>query len=381
MQNNRITSIESATLTGKRPRPAGHNARLAIHGIDVRVPIIKITTEDGTIGFGYSRATMDQLKSFIGMEIGDLINAKTGIQEQGKAIEFPLWDWLGQHLTNPVYKIIAEQKNKVISDPFHVRCYDTSLYIDDLHLNTDEEGANLIADEARFGYERGHRAFKIKVGRGSRHMDLDAGTRRDIAVIKAVRDAVGADCTIMIDANNGYNLNIAKRVLAQTAECNLYWIEEAFHEDQVLYEDLSDWLDTQGLQTRIADGEGQASPLLMEWASNSVVDVVQYDIFDYGLSQWIETGSKLDSWNILSAPHHYGRHLGNYVSGHLAGGMNNFALVEWDEVTTPGIDASEYKIQEGQVHIPDKPGFGIELDDEVFKTAVENNGFRLSLNG
>ena len=73
-----------------------------------------------------------------------------------------------------------------------VPCYDTSLYFDDLHLADEAEAAALIAAEAREGYERGHRAFKIKVGRGARHLPLEEGTRRDIAVIRAVREALPA---------------------------------------------------------------------------------------------------------------------------------------------------------------------------------------------
>ena len=51
-------------------------------------------------------------------------------------------------------------------------CYDTSLYIDDLHIKDDSEAASLIASEALEGADRGHKAFKIKVGRGAMHMPL-----------------------------------------------------------------------------------------------------------------------------------------------------------------------------------------------------------------
>src|SRR5690606_30080249 len=112
-------------------------------------------------------------------------------------------------------------------EPLGVACYDTSLYFDDLHLADDAAAAALIASEAREGHERGHRAFKIKVGRGARHMPPEEGTRRDIAVVRAVRDAVGPDAALMIDANNGYTLNIAKRVLDATADCRVLWLEEA----------------------------------------------------------------------------------------------------------------------------------------------------------
>jgi L-alanine-DL-glutamate epimerase-like enolase superfamily enzyme len=258
-------------------------------------------------------------------------------------------------------------------------CYDTSLYIDDLHLASDDDAAQLIAEEARDGYGRSHRSFKIKVGRGARHMELEAGTRRDVAVIRAVRSAVGPDCTIMIDANNGYTLNLAKRVLKETADCQIFWLEEAFHEDNVLYEDLKAWLKTNGLATLIADGEGYASPRLLQWAEQGLVDVIQYDIFSYGFTPWLALGRQLDAWDVRSAPHHYGGYYGNYAACHLAGAIERFSFVEWDEAAVDGIDTGAYAIREGQVHVPDAPGFGLGLVEEVFQRAVDATGYRLSL--
>ncbi|NDB22185.1 MAG: hypothetical protein EB020_15090 [Proteobacteria bacterium] len=52
----RIVRIDGATLTGTRPRPAGANARLGPHGTAVTVPIVRLTLDDGTTGFGRSRA-------------------------------------------------------------------------------------------------------------------------------------------------------------------------------------------------------------------------------------------------------------------------------------------------------------------------------------
>lgn len=378
MQNSRIISIEFATLIGKRPRHAGYNARLLDHGVDVRVPLVKITTDDGISGWGRCRATEKQLQPLLGKPISDCITAESGVADSAIFLEYPLLDWLGQSLSKPVYQIIAEQQGLAVPEALRVQCYDTSLYIDDLHLDSNEAAANLIAEEARFGYERGHRSFKIKVGRGARHMPVDKGTHRDIAVIKAVRDAVDADSIIMIDANNGYNLNLTKQVLSETADCNLYWMEEAFHEDHILYEDLRAWLDKEGLDILIADGEGQASPSLMQWAEDGLIDVVQYDVFSYGFTPWIDTAQQLDSWDVKSAPHHYGCHLGNFISGHLATVIDNFAMVEWDDVTTDGIDTSRYSIDNGFVRIPNTAGFGIALDDVIFQRAITENGFRLT---
>ena len=354
MDNSRIIRIESATLVGRRPRQAGCNARLAVHGLDVKVPLIRLTSDDGASGFGPCSADINAAHTLLGARLEDLLTPDGSISDRAKDFEFPLWDLLGNRLGKPVYQIVS--RNEVPSEPFRAPCYDTSLYIDDLHLDSDDEAAALIAEEARFGYENNHRSFKIKVGRGARHMPVESGTLRDIAVIRAVREAVGPESTIMIDANNGYNLNIAKRVLTETADCKLFWLEEAFHEDPILYEDLRHWMDAEGLSILIADGEGDAATALMDWARDGLVDVVQYDIFAHGFSNWLRTGAQLDSWGVRTAPHHYGRHVGNHIAGHLASAIDGFTFVEWDEATTPGIDTSAYRVEEGQVVIPDKPG-------------------------
>ena len=378
MEDAKIVRVERATLIGARPREAGNNARLNIHGIDVAVPLARLTTDTGASGFGFSQASAEDAQAILGATVPDLLSMDAGMTDVARPFDFPLWDLLGQLTGKRVYELAAPAKAQ-FTEPLRVPCYDTSLYMNDLGIESDEAGAALIAEHAREGYEKNHRSFKIKVGRGARHMPLEAGTRRDIAVIRAVRAAVGPEATILIDANNGYNLNIAKRVLAETADCNVFWLEEAFHEDPELYETLHDWMEGEGLSVLIADGEGWAAEALMDWAREGFVDVIQYDIFSHGFSNWLDTGAQLDNWGVRTAPHHYGRHLGNYVSGHLAAAVEGFAFVEWDETSTPGIDASAYRVEDGQVVLPDAPGFGLALEDEVFRKAVKDGGFEVAL--
>ena len=379
MDNPRIVRVEWGSLAGRRPRNAGSNARLGEHGVVVRVALARLTTEDGTTGFGACRAGREELSAALGTRLGDAFFADRGVADPWLRCEYPLWDLIGKRAGVPVYALAAAVAGVAPRLPHRVPCYDTSLYFDDLHLASEEEAAALIAAEAREGYERGHRAFKVKIGRGARHLPLEEGTRRDIAVVQAVREAVGAGAPIMLDANNGYNLDLAKRVLAETADCGVFWLEEAFHEDPVLYRVLREWLEGQHLPVLIADGEGQAAPALMEWAREGIVDVVQYDIFAHGFTRWLATGRQLDAWGARSAPHHYGGHYGNYAACHLAGAIRGFTFAEWDEVTTPGLDAPGYAIHDGWVSVPAAPGFGLELDEAVFRRAVEVGGFSLSL--
>ena len=373
MPKTKIKCIKWAQLYGKRPRKAGCNSRLGEHGIHVKPPIAAIFVKNGAIGFGRANISKEQAQSLIGCHIEDIFDLENGVKRQFHWIEYPIWDLVGQLANRPIYSLL--DPSTYDTDVFTVPCYDTSLYIDDLHLTDHKEAADLIASEAIAGRKYGHSNFKIKVGRGAMHMVLESGTARDIMVVNAVRNAVGPQAKVLLDANNGYNLNLTKQVLAETAEAHIHWIEEAFHEDPRLYENLKDWIQKEGLQTFIADGEGSASPNLLDWARDGLVDVNQYDIFGYGFMSWLKLGSQLDQWNVRSAPHHYGGYYGNFVSCHLAAGIQLFEFVEWDQASVFGIDDSAYKIIDGFVNVPKAAGFGLSLDQEIFNQQVKQNGF------
>jgi hypothetical protein len=53
------------------------------------------------------------------------------------------------------------------------------------------------------------------------------------------------------------------------------------------------------------------------------------------------------------------------VSGHLAGVVSDLKYIEWDQATVPGLDVSGYRFREGRLRLSDRPGFGIDLDDEL----------------
>ena len=379
MSEARIVTIEAGRLEGVRPRAAGRNARIGEHGIAVRPPIVRLVADDGSTGFGVSRVTREGAQQLLGTPLSSAFSQAAevaGATTEWIGLEYPLWDLVAKRAGQPVFRLAAQlTQRRLEPGPFHVPCYDTSLYFDDLHVDSNNEAASLIGQEAQQGFERGHRAFKIKIGRGARHMDLEKGTQRDVAIIRAVREVVGPDCPIMVDANNGYNLNLTKRVLEETAVARLFWIEEAFHEDSVLYQDLREWMQARDIKTLIADGEGSASPHLMDWARDKIVDVVQYDYLSHGITRWLATGRQLDTWGARSAPHHYGGLYGNYASGHLAGAIQNFTFVEWDDAQAPGLDGSAYMVREGYVTLPERPGFGLHLDEAAFQKAVREHGF------
>ena len=69
MEDPRITRIEWGRLEGARPRAAGVNARIGVHGKTVRPAVARLTAEDGSSGFGVARATRDQAQAVIGQRL------------------------------------------------------------------------------------------------------------------------------------------------------------------------------------------------------------------------------------------------------------------------------------------------------------------------
>jgi L-rhamnonate dehydratase len=376
--NAKLEKIEWASLPGERWRSAGRNARLGVHGKKVRADLARISA-GGVAGFGLSNIPLERAKTLPGTPLREIFTPEGRVKASYSDLEFPLLDWLGRVNNSPVYKIIAAPFFQPSAEPFSVPFYDTSLYFDDLDHKEEKAAVELIQAEVREGWERGHRAFKAKVGRGARFMSLQEGFKRDVAVVNGIREVIGEAACLMLDANNGYNLNLAKDFLAATRAANIFWLEEPFYEDAELFKDLKDWLAKENLPVLIADGEGNAAPNLLDWAKAGLVDVIQYDLRQYGFGKWLDLGRQLDAARVKSGPHNYGVLYGNYASAHLASAIEGFLFVEWDGGRIEGLDDSAYRLVEGKILVPDRPGFGLELESEYFSRKVSSDGWIVSM--
>ena len=373
----RLEEISWASIPYMRPRIAGKNARLDTHGWGGDVPIARIKAGE-LEGFGWCTMARPHAERMSGLPFCALFRDDGMLLPEYRGLEFPLLDWLGHFFHKPVYELAARDPEKA-RNGFSVPAYDTTIYFDELHLKDNKEAVKFILDEVSQGLVRGHRNFKIKIGRCGMWMGLQDGLRRDIDIVNGIRNLVGKDAKLMVDANNGYNLNIAKEFLAATREANLYWLEEAFHEDNMLYANLKTWMKEQGINTLIADGEGQASPSLVDWLKKGLIDVVQYDLRSYGFFNLMELYAELEPFGTLCAPHNYGGFYGNYAQGHIASCTDYFAFAEFDVADAEGIDTSAYKIREGRLDVPALDGFGLVLDKGVFEKYRDQKGYRTAL--
>ena len=91
MENPLIDRIEYGTLVGKRPRLAGNNSRIPVHGLEVELPLIRLTTADGASGFGTGRADAETAQALLGRRFRDLLRPEGRVGGDSGAFEFPLW--------------------------------------------------------------------------------------------------------------------------------------------------------------------------------------------------------------------------------------------------------------------------------------------------
>lgn len=375
--SSKLEKIAWATLPGERWRSAGRNARLGVHGKTLRVDLARLEA-GGVTGFGMANITSERAESLLGTPVAEMFTPEGRVKPGYLDLEFPLMDWLGHATGRPVYKLVAGDFFQPGPEAFKVPLYDTSLYFDDLHLADDTAAVALMQAELAEGWERGQRAFKAKIGRGNRYMPLAAGMRRDVAVVNGLREAAGPAARLMVDANNGFNLSLTKEFLTATGPAGLYWLEEPFHEDGELLADLKEWQAGQNLAVLVADGEGNPSPHLLDWARAGLVDIIQYDVRQYGFGNWLDLGRELDAAGVRSGPHNYGVLYGNYASAHLAAAIKGFAYVEWDGGQADGLDTTAYRIEEGRLVVPDLPGFGLGLDPAYFSRRIRETGWAVS---
>jgi L-alanine-DL-glutamate epimerase-like enolase superfamily enzyme len=361
-----ITRIERVLIEGKRPRIIGRNSRRGVHGQTVREPVVRLHTDSGLTGWGWSRVKADQAETLLGRKLGEVFDPKTGTKDEFLAFDFPLWDLAGRVLGKSVHKILGDKGD----DPAPV--YDGSIYIDDLHPETGKDiGIGPVLDNVGAGLDIGFRAFKVKIGRGHKWMESEAGFRRDVEVLGAIRNIVGPEVKIAVDANNGFTPEEARRLLQEAGDYNIFWFEEPFPEKLEDCVSYKRFIADGGWGTLLADGEGsdRREAEFTEIVQAGGIDVVQFDMRGYSLTKWLAYLRVIEEMEILTAPHNWGSHLSGFYIAQFGRGCRHFCMGEIDTMEMPGVTANGYKLRNGMMTFPDTTGFGLELDPEL----VEHN--------
>ncbi len=280
------------------------------------------------------------------------------------AVDIALWDIKGKALGLPVHKLLGGAcRNKA-------RAYATGLY----EPQNVSDISNALVEEA-LGYKKdGFSGMKLKVG---------YGIETDLKYVKGVREAIGRETVLMLDANHGYNAAEAIRLVREVEPYDIYWLEEP-----VPPEDIDGYVEVkQKSGILIAGGECEFTRYgFRELITRRAVDILQPDLCAAGgFSEMMKITAMASAWNVPVIPHVWGTNVG------IAAALQIFAVLphfperrypaepffEYDRSPHPLRDrVSQEKLvmKDGYLDIPERPGLGITLDmDFVNKHTVKKD--------
>jgi len=344
----------------------GKNARLDVHGNTNADHVLRIFTDQGVEGFGVGHVEPSIARQLTGRSLDEFWRPKIGVLSPLGRSDHALYDLMGKALEIPSWKLFGDSKAE------WVPVYDGGIYFNDLLPEFEKRGVSRLVEEVETSLAAGHRAFKIKIGRGHKWMEKEAGFRRDVEVVQAIRKTVGKEVRLMVDANNGFDLETARKWLDAVGD-DLFWAEEMFPENIPDDRALKAHIESRGLKTLIADGES-ARDLddLTSFIDSEALDVFQPDIRAFGLTRQAAVARRLAVKPSLKlAPHNWGSFLGLYMQLTLARGISNFLMAEQDVSTSDLFDTSAFTFRNGEVRVPDDPGCGLKLDEKAFKAEYQ----------
>jgi D-galactarolactone cycloisomerase len=219
-----------------------------------------------------------------------------------------------------------------------------------------------VIDLAHQYFERGFRAMKLKI---------DENQREDMARLQALRNAFGPDLKIMVDANGAYDPTTALKIGRQLEKLDVFWFEEPVTpEDVTGMARVRDHLDIY-----VAAGECEYTKFgFRELFLNKAIDICQPDVSRAGgITECKRISTLAQAFNIHYAPHAWGGAVCIAATLHLAMSSPNFLICEFDQVPNPLRDklpTEPLDFRDGFLHVADKPGLGIDLDEKVIQQCM-----------
>ncbi|RIK39322.1 MAG: dehydratase [Chloroflexi bacterium] len=272
-------------------------------------------------------------------------------------IEIACWDIVGQALGQPVYRLLGG----AVRDK--IKAYANGWY-------TVERSPEEFHAAARRVVERGYRALKFDpFGAGFYEMER-ADKVKSIALVEAVRDAVGPEVDILVEMHGRFNPVTAIEIARELAPFQPSWFEEPVPpENLAALKKVADAVAPLGIP--IATGERIHTPFeFRELFELQAADVIQPDITHFG---GILNTKKLAAWAnnyyMLIAPHNVGGPASTAAALHLAACTTNFKIQEYfndfaEAFVKEAADGLP-EVIDGYFALPDRPGLGLTLNEEV----------------
>lgn len=280
-------------------------------------------------------------------------------------IDIALWDIMGKAVGKPLHKLLGGYTDRVrgyASGGFYKR----------------GEGTKETAAEFKSYVDKGYTAVKMKVGRNKSPMsplevmpdpDYSFTLAEDLERVAAVRDAIGPQVCLMVDANAAWDRKTAYIMGQEFDKLGVCLFEEPVSPDD---HNGSAFL-THNLNLKVAGYESEQLAYNFEKIiSNDCVDVVQPDLsWAGGITECRKIANLAYASHKEYAPHCFSSAILLAASAHFLCAIPNASLLEMDENpnglrTDIVFDPLEIN-GEGQIVMNGRPGLGVELNEEMIQ--------------
>lgn len=269
------------------------------------------------------------------------------------AIEIALWDLKGKAAVLPLYRLLGGAARP--KAPFGACAYTVAL--EEGHAPADVP--RIMAEIGRTAIARtGARLLEFKVGRH--------GPDCDAATVRAVRDAVGPDVELAVDANMAMSMSDARRFLDRAREAGLAWIEEPV-------------ASLAGMQRLRADFGVPVSTHCTDLEKLQGFPPIDGIVGDINVDGGVSGVARVAATVAATGRRFWLRSNGETGIGFAAICHLGMALPELDRLAQSLLNWCEDDLVEGEpwstrdggVVPPERPGLGVEIDTEALRHYAE----------
>lgn len=347
---------------------------------------VKVSTDEGITGVGESRpvnkvdAVIGYLRDVadrfvIGLDPFDieLLVRRLTVEDYGRPgevamtglamLEMACWDILGKALNQPVYRLLGGALRE------RIPAYANGWY-------TVERTPEEFAAAARRAMAKGYHALKFDPFGAGYYEMARSEKMRTVALVEAVRDAVGPDVELLIEMHGRFNPVTAVEMTRELARFKPGWVEEPVPPSNLpALKKAAEAIAPLGVP--VATGERlHTLHEYRELLELHAADIIQPDIAHFGgILHTKKLAAWADTYYVLIAPHNVGGPVATAAALHLAAGTPNFKIQEnfndFDEpyvlASAPGLPA----VSDGSFPLPGGPGLGVTLDEAVIAAHPE----------
>ena len=255
------------------------------------------------------------------------------------AVDIALWDLKARRFGTPLWRLLGGHDPRV---PAYAGGIDLDFSLDQLLCQTDD---NL---------KKGFRAIKMKVGRSRFSEDLER--------VRTMRDHLGADFPLMVDANMRWSVDEAVRAARGLSEFAVYWLEEPTIPD-----------DVEGHRRIVRDGglpiaTGENLRALYEFKQMIASGGVTFPEADVtncgGVTVFMKIAHMAEAFNLPITSH--GAH---DITIQLLAALPNRSYHEVHGFGLERFLTHSLELQDGFATAPERPGHGVEFDWQTLDTA------------